>query len=199
MDINSLRFDNLLNKLVSNFQKPQDGVLTSFQDLVIPFVLTISAFVVLMLVRRIFSIKKSVNEASMLLELTPPSFTEKQSYTTDQLFSIIHALGNQKLLKDRLLGSQTMFSLEIVSTQNQGIRYLVRTSPKQVNTLKKNLLSYLPNLKVKTVNEYLPDNTEVLNKHFYKIIEFKLTKHFAFSLKRQSELEIHDPIHILQE
>jgi len=130
----------------------------------------------------------------MLLELTPPSFTEKQSYTTDQLFSIIHALGSQKSFKDRLLGNKSRFSLEIASTQNQGIRYLVRTSPKQVNTLKKSLLAYLPNLRVKTVNEYLPGNTDVLSKSFYKIMEFKLSKHFAFSLKRQSELDKHDPI-----
>lgn len=135
-----------------------------------------------------------LNEQSMLLELTPPSFTEQEAYTTDQLFSVIHALGNQRSFKDRLLGFKPRFSLEIVSTQSQGIRYLVRTSPKQVNTLKKSLLSYLPHLNVKSTNEYLPVNTEGLKNHIYKVLEFKLSKHFAFSLKRQSELDKHDPI-----
>ncbi|MBI2314969.1 type IV secretion system DNA-binding domain-containing protein [Candidatus Daviesbacteria bacterium] len=128
------------------------------------------------------------------MELTPPSFTEKESYTTDQLFSIIHSLGNQRSIKDRFLGIQTIFSLEIVSTQNDGIRYLVRTSPKRVNTLRKSLLSYLPHLRVRTANEYLPKNADSYKKYIYKVIEFKLSKHFAFSLKRQSELSKHDPI-----
>ena len=151
-------------------------------------------FVVLKIARKFFSIKSLLNEQSMLLELTPPSFTEQESYTTDQLFSIIHAIGNQQSFKERLLGFNTRFSLEIVSTKDQGIRYLVRTSPKYVNTFKRSLLSYLPHLKVNPVNEYLPKNTESLAKCFYKVIEFKLSQHYAFSLKRQSELEKHDPI-----
>ncbi len=191
MDINSLRFDNLLNQLISKLQTPQTGSLSSFDDLIIPVGVSIATIIVLILIRKIFSVKNSLKESSILLELTPPSFTEKQSYTTDQLFSIIHALGNQKSFKDRLLGNNNRFSLEIVSTQKEGIRYLVRTSPEQVNTLKKSLLAYLPHLKVKAVNEYLPERT---NKSVYKILEFRLSKHFAFSLKRQSELDKHDPI-----
>src|SRR3989344_7751493 len=190
-DLHKLEFGYLLNRLVSSFNKPQDGVLTSAQTLIVPLIVIVMAFILLTLLRKILSIKNSLREQSILLELTPPSFTEKMSYTTDQLFSIIHSLGNQKTFLDRLLGNKSRFSLEIVSTQNTGIRYLIRTSPQQVNTLKKSLLSYLPNLKVKTVNEYLPES---LDKGFHKVIEFKLSKHFAFSLKRQTELDKHDPI-----
>jgi len=144
------------------------------------------------IVRKLLSLRRSLKETSVLLELTPPAITEKSAYTTDQLFSIIHSIGSQMSFKDRLFGYQPRFSLEIVSTQNQGIRYLIRTSPKQVNTLRKSLLSYLPHLRVRTVDEYLPKN--VAAKYFYKMLEFKLSNHFAFSLKRQSELEMHDPI-----
>ena len=150
-------------------------------------------FLIALLVRKLLSIRRSLKETSVLLELTPPAITEKSAYTTDQLFSIIHSIGNQMSLRDRLLGYQARFSLAIVSTQNQGIRYLVRTSKKQANTLKKSLLSYLPHLRVRVVDEYLPD-TNTLSKSFYKILEFKLSKHFAFSLRRQIELEMHDPI-----
>lgn len=193
-DIHKLEFGYLLNQVISKLQKPQSGSLSFVQNLIIPAVLFVLVVVLLILVRKILSIKNSLKEQSMILELTPPSFTEKKSYTTDQLFSIIHSLGTQRSFIDKLLGYKTRLSLEIVSTQNQGIRYLIRTSPKQVNTLKKNLLSYMPHLRVKTVNEYLPENTDILKKHFHKIIEFKLSKHFAFSLRRQSELDKHDPI-----
>lgn len=150
-------------------------------------------FVFLYFLRKIIIIRKSIKESSVLLELIPPAVTEKESYTTQQLFSFIHALGSQRSFKNRLLGYKTRFSLEIVSTKNDGIRYLVRTTPKEINTLRRSLLSYLPQLKVNTVKEYLPEEKSLKNLS-YKVIEFKLSRHFAFPLKKQNELDKHDPI-----
>lgn len=192
-NIEGLRADYWLNKLISFLTHLSDSF-TLQNEYVFPFITVLVTLVLATLARKILIFKKSLKEASILLELTPPSFTEKDSYTTDQLFSIIHSLGSQRSFKDKLLGNRTRFSLEIVSTQKEGIRYLVRTSPRLINTLRKSLLSYMPHLRVKTVNEYLPGNTNTLSKNFYKIMEFKLSKHFAFSLKRQSELNKHDPI-----
>ncbi|MDO8657607.1 MAG: type IV secretion system DNA-binding domain-containing protein [Candidatus Levybacteria bacterium] len=196
MDVQKLRADYWSDKFWNYFLHLKENLLTGAQDssLFIIFISVVSIFFLIYIVRRLLNIKKSLNEQSMLLELTPPSFTEQESYTTDQLFSIIHSLGSQQSFVDKILGKKTRFSLEIVSTQNLGIRYIIRTSPKQVNTLRKSLLSYLPHLGVKIVNEYLPQNTNNLKKYFYKILEFKLSKHFAFSLKKQSELAMHDPI-----
>lgn len=168
IDLHKLEFGYLVNQLVSSLYKPQGGSLTSFQYLIVPFISIVLFFLLLVILRKALTIRRSLKESSILLELTPPSFTEKMSYTTDQLFSIIHALGSQQSFKDKLIGKKSRFSLEIVSTQNQGIRYLVRVSPQQVNTLKKSLLSYLPNLRVKTVNEYLPENTNIVKSPFYE-------------------------------
>jgi len=192
-NIEGLRADYWFNKLINFLFHLKDNF-TLRNEYFFLFIIVFITFILVSLIRKILRIKKAITEPSMLLELTPPSFTEQESYTTDQLFSIIHAIGNQRSFKDKIIGTKTKFSLEIVSTQNQGIRYIVRTSPKQVNTLRKNLLSYLPYLRVKIVNEYLPEDTENLKKYFYKIIEFRLSKHFAFALKKQSELERHDPI-----
>ncbi len=193
MNVQQLRADYLVGSVFKNFNlvKLNSDIFYSF-----PFALllvTISIAFILLIVRRLLFIKHSLDEKSVLLELTPPSITEKNAYTTDQLFSIIHSLGNQRSFRDKLLGYQARFSLEIASTRDLGIRYLIRTSPKQLNTLKKSLLSYLPNLRVRVANEYLPENAG-LSKYLYKVLEFKLSNHFAFSLKRQSELEMHDPI-----
>ena len=187
----NILFDRLFNYLyfLWTILQPKPQNLPIY--LTIASVLLISLLV--LLIRKALSLRRSLKETSVLLELTPPAVTEKSAYTTDQLFSIIHSLGNQISFRDRLLGYQSRFSLEIASTRNQGIRYLIRTSPKQLNTLKKSLLSYLPQLRVRVIDEYLPESTN-LSKYFYKILEFKLSKHFAFSLKRQSELEMHDPI-----
>ena len=194
MDIQKLRADYLLDNFLNSFHLEKDSIVSQYSSFVPLIYFLIGLLTIFFILRKLLSIKKSLKETSILLELTPPSVTEKSSYTTDQLFSIIHALGSQRSFKDRLLGHKPRFSLEIISTQDQGIRYMVRTSPKQVNILRKSLLSYLPFLKVKTINEYLPQNSNNLTKYFYKIIEFKLSKHFAFSLKKQTELEMHDPI-----
>jgi len=73
-----------------------------------------------------------------LLEITPPSLTEKESYTTEQLFSLIQSLGKQRSLKDKLLGKKIYFSLEIVSTRTEGIRYFNQDYSRESEYLKKN-------------------------------------------------------------
>ncbi|MDO8619377.1 MAG: type IV secretion system DNA-binding domain-containing protein, partial [Candidatus Daviesbacteria bacterium] len=196
MDVQKLRADYWLDQFWNYFLNIKENLLAGSQNSpLLPIIISlVGIFFLTYIIRRLLITKNSLNEESMLLELTPPSFTQQESYTTDQLFSIIHSLGNQRSFIDKILGKKTRFSLEIVSTQNQGIRYIIRTSPKQVNTLRKSLLSYLPHLGVRTVNEYLPQNTNNLKKYFYKIMEFKLSKHFAFSLKKQAELSRYDPI-----
>ncbi len=193
IDIQKFRADYLFQNFL-NYLLHLRETFNLQNELVFLLVGIVSLILIARLARKILSIKRSVDEKSMLLELIPPSFTEQASFTTDQLFSIIHSIGSQRSLIEKLLGFSNRFSLEIVSSKNQGIRYLVRTSPKHVNTFKRSLLSYLPHLKVNPVNEYLPENSNKLSKYFYKIIEFKLAQHFAFSLRRQSELEKHDPI-----
>lgn len=193
IDPQQLRADYLVGRVFNSFNLVRFGSDVSHS---FPFGIHLVALFILvslLVIRRLLAIRLSLSEKSVLLELTPPSITEKSAYTTDQLFSIIHSLGNQISFKDRLLGYKPRFSLEITSTRAQGIRYLVGTSPKQINTLKKSLLSYLPQLRIRVVDDYLPERTN-LKECLFKIIEFKLSKHFAFSLKRQSELDVHDPI-----
>ncbi|MCL4415247.1 MAG: hypothetical protein M1365_00890 [Actinobacteria bacterium] len=125
----------------------------------------------------------------MLLEITPPAFTEKTAYTTQQLFSVFHDLGYKTNFFNSLLGRKTIFSLEIVSNRTQGIRYIIRSSKEEADILRRDLLSYLPDVKVKEVEEYLPkDLTQA------KVIEWKLKNHFAFPLKKQNTLSEHDPV-----
>lgn len=183
------RFANLLFNLEEYWAAGLD-----FTSLSILLILVLSLTFVLLALRKVILIWKSSKEPAVLLELTPPYKTEQEAYTTEQFFSLIHALGKQRTFIDRLLGNKTRFSLEIVSTRKQGIRYLLRTNPKEVNSLKRSLLSYLPQMAVKSVGEYLPENTQDFKNHYFKIVEFKLSQHFAYPLKKQDQLTKHDPI-----
>ncbi len=190
MSIQELRADYLLDKYI--YFKDFSGLYTGFPNWFISGLLSsIILTFTLLIVRKILSFRRTFHEKSILLELTPPAMTEKTAYTTQQLFSVIHNLGKQRSFTDKLLGRKTLFACEIVSTQNQGIRYLIRTTPEQVNNLKRSLISYLSQVNVKTVNEYIPRSKE--NYHT-KVIEYELTKHFAYPLQKQSTLEEHDPV-----
>ncbi len=184
---------NNLIRLLSNYPPGSPVVKTLFSF--IPYIILLLIFLLAVYVlRKLFSVKAYLEEKQILLEITPPSFTEKESYTTEQLFSLIHAFGRQKSFKDKLLGKQNRFSLEIVSTKNEGIRYLIRTTPDKANTLRKTLISYLPQITIKESNDYLPENFEELRKNKFKIVGFKLKNHFAYPLKKQNLLDKHDPI-----
>ncbi len=155
------------------------------------FIGSLIIIILLYLIRKFLIIKAYLQEKTVFLELTPPASTEKTAYTTQQLFSVIHSLGIQKTFMDKLLGKKILFSFEIVSSQDQGIRYLMRMRKQDVNNIKRTILSYLPGVEVKVIDEYLPKE---LKNSETKIIEFQLTRHFAYPLQKQDMLYEHDPV-----
>jgi len=83
--------------------------------------------------------------------------------------------------------------LEIVSTLSEGIRYLIRTTPDEAEIIKKDLLAYLPQGKIKEVSEYLPSRAQLKGRSS-QVIEFKQRKHFAYPLQKHEFLTEHDPV-----
>ncbi len=191
-------FGNILGNFWGNLFHSKDSFAQTSQHspfLILPF-LALAFFLIftLFILRLFFRIKKSVEEDSILLEITPPALSEKSAYATQQLFSTIHGLGWEKTKLDKLLGKKSRFSFEIVSTRSQGIRYLVRITPGLMNQFKRNLLTHLPYVTIKTVNEYLPDNLERLDGFYSKVVDYKLTKPFAHPLHKQDVLQESDPV-----
>ncbi len=166
------------------------NILDGYTGIVFSVVVAGTGCILLVIIRKFLLLRFHLQQKYTLLELTPPVVTEKQSYTTQQLFSLIHALGSQRSFIHRLVGYTSSVSLEIASTKELGIRYLARVLSKETNTFKKSLLSYMPQLSVKTIEDYM--QTSLTAKQ--KILEFKLSHHFAFPLKKQDELAKHDPI-----
>ncbi len=180
-------FPSSLTKGISNFLSPFPQ-LVSYLPLI---VLIIFIAAILFIIRIILGIKRSLKEDMVILELTPPARSEKTHFSTQKFFDVINDLGKHKSWIDRLLGKRTYFSFEIVSTKVQGIRYLIKTPPKYVNNFKRDLLSYLPQVTIKTVDEYLP---EQFNNYHFRLVEFKLAKRFANPLQKQNVLDELDPV-----
>lgn len=136
-------------------------------------------------------------EEKKFLELTFPSDTSKSAYATKQLYTLFHTLARQKTLIETLTQIKKQYSLEIVSTKNEGIRYLLIASSKNIDVLKRNLLSYLPGIKIKEIDDYLNKDFNLGTDQTLGIVELKLSSHFALPLNNQKTLSEHDPISYL--
>ncbi len=148
-------------------------------------------YVFIKLVLKLLTISLHLKQKFAVLEVKPPQETLQSSYTTQQLFSLIHGLAKQRSWLYHMLGFQKSYAFEIVSSKNEGIRYLLRVNEEDADLIKKGLMSYLPGITVTEITDYLP---EIFNESNAAVFEFVLSNHFAFPLKRQDELKEHDPI-----
>lgn len=129
------------------------------------------------------------NRSDTIFEVLPPTSTEQSSYTTTQLFSSVYGLLRQRNWIHRLLDVSKSYSFEIVSSKDQGIRYILRVPEEDASIVKKSLISYLPGIQVKESEDYI--NPNFRNGH---VIEIKSINNFAFPLKKQDNLKEYDPI-----
>ncbi len=160
--------------------------------LFLPLLIISSVLIVLLLIiRKLLAVINILKQEHVFLELTPPASTTKSAYTTQQFFSLLHNIGNQRTWIDKLLGRKVLFSFEIVSTREKGIRYIIKTTPQEANNIERLVVSYLPYAHINRIDEYLP---EKLSHKQGKVIEFKLSRHFAFPLQKQDLLYQHDPV-----
>jgi hypothetical protein len=192
IDIQQYRADYIWHNIVTNISTHHFFPQLSFKFVTIPniniIVGTVAVIIILVIFRKLLVWKYYVSQKSVFLELTPPAFTDKSAFTTEQLFSVIHNMGSQPTIIDRILGKKVLFSFEIVSTREKGIRYIVRTTSDEADILKHNIVAYMPYIRVTEVADYLPHDKKV------KISEFVLRKHFALPLAKQNMLSQHDPV-----
>ncbi|MDD2224754.1 MAG: type IV secretion system DNA-binding domain-containing protein [Candidatus Shapirobacteria bacterium] len=132
-----------------------------------------------------------------MIQLIFPADTSKSAYATEELYTLLHTLSRQVSFRDRITQRKNEYSLEIVSTKNEGIRYLLSADPKFIEIIKHNLLSYLPGIKIKEINDYLDINKINQTTESVRLIELKLSSHFALPLQTQKTLSENDPISYL--
>ncbi len=120
------------------------------------------------------------------LELTPPASISKTPESNTQLFSVIHGFRTARTLKERLLRRTPALSFEIVSTKQEGIRFLVQVEARSANSLQKVIAAYIPEAKTKIV-DYPASNPDLIK-------EFTQKHHFVLPLALSKAFEQHDPL-----
>ena len=108
---------------------------------------------------RVVNYRRKLKQKSVLLEITPPAFQDKVPIATAQLFSVFHGLLKHRSLTDVLLRYAPSFSLEIVSSKDKGIRYLIRTDKDSADIIRHNVQAYITDAKVTEAQDYLHEAT----------------------------------------
>lgn len=139
---------------------------------------------------------KTKQEEKTFLELTFPSDTTKSAFATEQLYVLLHTRARMISGWQSFLKQKRVFSLEIVSSKDEGIRFLLGVPKKEVDVIHRSFLPFLPGLKVKEVEDYLPKTLDPEDKTV-SIVELKLSSDFVLPLKSQKALKEHDPISYL--
>lgn len=146
------------------------------------------------IIYRYFQFKRQLLQKSTLLEIKPPAISLQSAFSTKQLFTIFYSLDHDTSFIERLLNVKKTMSYEIISTKEEGIRYIFSVPEEDVPIIKKNLLSYLPGIIIKEIPDYLPKQTEDLQDKQFSIYEFKLGRSYVLPLQEQDILNQHDPI-----
>lgn len=115
---------------------------------------------------------------AVFLEITPPKQSEKSLLATQQLFAVLQ----------QTIGRNKNASLEIISSREDGVRYLIRISPRSIATLKRHIASYMPDAQFCE----LKDEPQLLTDSFTIIGQPRQWRHYAYPLAQNEELEQSD-------
>ena len=123
------------------------------------------------------------------LRMTLPTDTSRSAYATEQLHIIMQGLVKYRGFWERLAGRKQPYSLELVATRDNGIRYVTMVPKQEVETIRRTLLSFLPGLKVEETEDYLPE----LASASVDVVELTLKGDYILPLEDNKALAEHDP------
>jgi hypothetical protein len=139
------------------------------------------------LLRRVGIANKTIDYT--FLQLTFPADTTKSAYATEQLHILLRSLVRYGSLWERLAARKQPYSLELVASRDEGIRYVLRVPSYEAEIVHRTLISFLPGLKVREITDYLPDDATRL-----AVAELKLQSDYVLPLEVNKVLTEHDPI-----
>ena len=139
---------------------------------------------------KLLAFRRLWRQPAVCLELTPPASADRLSSATENLFAALHGLRDSRTLPARLLGWSSVFSLEVVSTKNQGIRYMLRIAESDASSFERVIASYLPDVKFARVPDYMGS----VGAKTVRVLTAKQSSYYAYPLRGQGMLEEHDPM-----
>lgn len=174
-----------------NTQTFYDVFLPNLNLLAFPIIVLVFFIIIFFVViRYLVSLKYRLIAKYSYLQIKPSDKTLKTPLSTNQLFVVFHSLIKPKSLLEKLFGIKQSISFELVSTKEDGIRFVLRVPSKHTSVVTKTLLAYLPDIEVEKINDYLPDYKNDIP----TVKTLNLSNNFVYPLQEQSTLNQHDPI-----
>ncbi len=137
---------------------------------------------------------KTPNENIMFFELRPHHAHKQNATATSELFNVLHSTAQSSTGMNKSKYEGSAYSLEIISTKKEGIRYVIGVPIGNSEIVQKALRAHLPDLKITKIKDYLPDSLDELTSQNYVLKEYGQTQPFPLPLRTQNELEKQDPI-----
>jgi hypothetical protein len=129
---------------------------------------------------------------TVLLELTPPHSSVNSPKATTEFFTKLHSLYSLQSYEDHLLRHKQLFTCEVPSSREEGIRFIARVPASSATTFQNKVISLLPEVKFKEVDDYLARASEAGN--LTELMEFRQFRSFIHPLRVQDLLATYDPI-----
>ncbi len=142
---------------------------------------------------RYFYLKRSyLHRKSVFLEIIAPKVSLVSSVATDELFTMLHAIGSQDRSKFSFLkfAPKVIYSFEMVSTRKGGIRYIAQVGEDKEDLVRNIFVSYMPGVKINKIEDPLTKDLE----GSYSFAEMGLKNDFSFPLDIKTDFSKHDPI-----
>jgi hypothetical protein len=152
-------------------------------------VLIIVGLLAFIIWRRIADLAQIYKQKKVFIEITPPREVNLSPQATEQFFHIFYNLGATKRFRHKVLGRSKVSSLEVNSTKQDGIRYIVVASEHDAEVIERNIAAFMKGAKIKRIGDPLLRPTS-----HAKIKEFRQTKHFALAIRTTETFDQHDPI-----
>ena len=134
--------------------------------------------------------RRELGPRLVFLELAFPWDLNKSAYATEQLYVVIKGQYRYLSFLDKLVGHRKYYSLELVGSSAEGIRYLMVVPFGETEHITRSLLSFLPAIKIRPVDDYL----DSLSAKRLGVTELKLARDFGYPLQNHKALEEHDPM-----
>lgn len=131
-----------------------------------------------------------ISDSQTFLELTIPVDTTKSAFATEQLHILMRSLVTYNKTWERLAAHKKPYSLELYGTHDDGILFVLMIPTFAEASVWHNLLSFLPGLKIKQVDDYL----KAVKNVSVGVIELKLGSDYVLPLKDHKALAEHDPM-----
>jgi len=172
-----------MDQISFNYQI-SSGVVSIFTTVVLILLSIVLLYCIASLVAKVVAILK---RELCFIEITPLYSQSNTPQSTEQLLTSIHALLRQNSPGMKLLRVHKKISLEIVSTKNSGIRYVICCDREDEDSIRHIVNSYASSIKMRTVEDYA-GGIEA------KYLEFRQYAHFAYPIKANDQPDSHDPI-----